>query len=134
MVKRLSSSTKTCSCYIALLRLHFFRMGPPWELDRACESSIRQPDCPQAYDQLHCQKQQVIYHNGSISNMSYQSCSFLRGFDYVVNSKGLLKSISPCQCLPKTEGTSLAISGIQFACPVGKLDPVSAKVVYKFSS
>ena len=47
----------------------------------------------------------------------------------MVNSKGLLKSISPCQCLPKTEGTSLAISGIQFACPAGKLAFVSAKVV-----
>jgi len=50
-----------------------------------------------------------------------------RGFDYVVNEKGLLKSISPCQCLPKTEGTSLAVSGIQFACPTGKADPVSAE-------
>ena len=57
------------------------------------------------------------------------SSSLLRGFDYVVNEKGLLKSISPCQCLTKTEGTSLAVSGIQFACPAGKADPVSEEVI-----
>ena len=58
---------------------------------------------------------------------------FLRGFDYQVNERGLLQSISPCQCLPRTENTSLALSGIQFACPVGKVDPVSGEVTLIFS-
>ena len=54
---------------------------------------------------------------------------FPRGFDYEVNEKGLLEAITPCQCLPKTENTSLAISGIQFSCPAGWVDQVSEKVI-----
>ena len=55
---------------------------------------------------------------------------FPRGFDYEVNEKGLLKAITPCQCLPKTENTSLAISGIQFSCPAGWVDLVSEEVTW----
>ena len=55
---------------------------------------------------------------------------FPRGFDYEVNEKGLLKTITPCQCLPKTENTSLAISGIQFSCPTGWVDEVSEEVIW----
>merc|ERR1712107_665011 len=50
-----------------------------------------------------------------------------RGFDYQVNEKGLLQSISSCQCLPRTENTSLALSGIQFSCPAGTADTLSGE-------
>jgi len=50
-----------------------------------------------------------------------------RGFDYQVNERGLLQSISPCQCLPRTENTSLALSGIQFSCPAGTADTLSGE-------
>ena len=52
------------------------------------------------------------------------------GFDYELNEDGLLKSMSPRQFLPRTEDTSLVVSGIQFAFPAGKADPISGEVIY----
>ena len=52
------------------------------------------------------------------------------GFDYQLNEDGLLKSMSPRQFLPRTEDTSLVVSGIQFAFPAGKADPISGEVIY----
>merc|ERR1712130_819071 len=45
------------------------------------------------------------------------------GFEYEVNEDGLLKSISPCQCLPNTNGTGFSVTGIQFGCPAGQVVP-----------
>jgi len=42
------------------------------------------------------------------------------GFEYEVNEDGLLRSISPCQCLPHTNGTGFSLTGIQFQCPTGQ--------------
>merc|ERR1712130_82270 len=47
------------------------------------------------------------------------------GFEYEVNEDGLLKSISPCQCLPNTNGTGFSITGIQFGCPTGQAVPAT---------
>ena len=33
-----------------------FRMGPVGQLDGADQSSIRQSDCPQAFDKLYCEQ------------------------------------------------------------------------------
>jgi len=47
------------------------------------------------------------------------------GFEYEVNEDGLLKSISPCQCLPNTNETGFSLTGIQFQCPTGQAVPAT---------
>jgi len=47
------------------------------------------------------------------------------GFEYEVNEDGLLMSISPCQCLPHTNGTGFSLTGMQFQCPTGQAVPAT---------
>ena len=113
--------------------MSFHKLNPEWNLLGSLMDLVKVQS-----DSLTALKPTIRYivKNNRCCNTAFSEIStfslihsFHRGFDYKVNKKGLLKSISPCQCLPKTEGTSLAVSGIQFACPTGKADPVSEEVM-----
>ena len=70
------------------------------------------------------------YKNSNNKNRKCDQFFFLSGFEYEVNEDGLLKSISPCQCLPNTNETGFSLTGIQFQCPTGQAVPATQEVIF----